>query len=85
MTPFERLMAEELPTGTFGDAPRTDIRRHVKPAARAHYTVANPTSPTLAAEHCRVLDAALDGWAYDEPTRDAERRHLRLLTDQQAA
>ncbi|MEU7435685.1 hypothetical protein AB0B07_33330 [Streptomyces sioyaensis] len=85
MPPFERLMAEELPTGTFGDAPRTPTRRRTQPADADHYTVANPTSPTVAAEHYRVLEAALNGWAYDEPARDLERRHLRLLTDQQAA
>jgi len=85
MTPLEKLMAEELPTGTFGDAPPTTTRRRSKPSDGDRYTVPNPTSPTVAAEHYRVLEAALDGWAYDEPARDAERRHLRLLTDQQAA
>jgi hypothetical protein len=85
MTPLEKLLAEELPTGTFGDAPRTPTRHCGKTAGASRYTVANPTSPTVAAEHWRVLDEALNGWAYDEPARDAERRHLRLLTDQQAA
>lgn len=85
MTPFERLMAEELPTGTFGDARRTDTRRRTKPAKADDYTVTNPTSPTVAAQHFKALDDALNGWSYDEPTRDAERRHLRLLSDQRAA
>jgi hypothetical protein len=85
VSPYERLMAEELPTGTFGDAPRTTARCRTRSVDGDQYTVAHPTSPTVAAEHYRVLESALDGWAYDEPTRDAERRHLRLLTDQQAA
>lgn len=84
MTPRERLMAEELPTGTFGDAPRATTRRRTKPANADQYTVANPTSPTVAAEHCRVLEAALDSWEWDAEHRADERR-LRLVTAQTAA
>lgn len=83
MTPFEKLMAEELPTGRFGDAPRA-TRRRTKPATADHYTVTNPTSPTAAAEHCRALEAALDSWEWDAEHRADERR-LRLVTDQTAA
>ncbi|MFH8558896.1 hypothetical protein ACH4FE_35640 [Streptomyces celluloflavus] len=48
MTPYERLMAEALPTGSFGDAPR-----HHSP------TTVAPTSALLAAEHRQALEAAL--------------------------
>lgn len=84
MTPFDKLMAEELPTGRFGDAPRTETRRRTKPSDAGTYTVTNPTSPTVAAEHCRALEAALDSWEWDAEHRADERR-LRLVTDQAAA
>lgn len=85
MTPYERLMAEELPTGRFGDAPRPDTRRRTKPADAQQYTVANPTSATQAAEHCRVLVEALDSWEWEAERRANHRRHLHAVTDQHAA
>lgn len=52
MTPLERLLLEELPTGTFGHAlPLQPERRHVQP---------EPWTPEEQAAHrvelCRALD-----------------------------
>ncbi|WP_432182076.1 hypothetical protein [Streptomyces sp. NBC_00063] len=71
-TPHERLAAEEIPTGTFGHAlPPRPAERPTRPG---------PTWTTEEQEqHCHDLLAALDGWAWDEEQRDAERRHLRLV------
>jgi hypothetical protein len=67
VTPYERLLAEELPTGTFGRAlpPREGPRE---------WTALEQ------AEHLAVLETALDGWHWDRPARaDVRRRHLRLV------
>lgn len=76
MTPYERLMAEAIPTGTFGHAlPPTDGQR--------------PWTALEQAEHRRVLDEALNGWhdPSDTATRDRQRpRRPRLrIVDTQAA
>lgn len=56
MTPLERLLAEEIPTGTFGHAiPPT-------PGPR-------PWTALEQAEHRRILDEALNGWDYDRNSR----------------
>lgn len=70
MTPYERLLAEQIPTGTFGDArPPTD------PASRA-WTAQEQL------DHRRTLDNALDGWEYAEHTRQpATTRHLAPVPD----
>ncbi|MFF9787116.1 hypothetical protein [Streptomyces nigrescens] len=86
MTPYERLMAEELPTGTFGGArPAPQPRKRIAPADASGYQVANPTSPTAAAEHRRVLEAAIYGWELDWDSRTGEQRRLRAVPDQTAA
>lgn len=87
MTFYERLLAEELPTGRFGDAPRTQptTPRRTKPAGAGQYAVANPTSVEQAAEHCRVLVEALDGWEWEAERRADQRRHLHAVRDQNAA
>ncbi|MFJ8677294.1 hypothetical protein [Streptomyces sp. NPDC093589] len=85
MTPYERLMAEALPTGTFGDArPAPQPRRRPAPADAGVRKVTNPTSAIAAAEHRRVLEAAIDSWEWDAEHRADERR-LRLVANQQAA
>ena len=66
MNALERLLAEELPTGEFG-GPRSP-RVAVPTPCRAR------TSATLAAEHRAVLEAAIDGWHWDE-----DPRHLRAV------
>lgn len=67
MTPLQRLLAEELPDGTFGGA------RSLEPAA--HPTRRDPKTPDpQAAQHRRDLLAALD-------QRPARRRHLRVVAD----
>lgn len=53
MTPLERLLAEELPTGYFGSPPR----------------LLEPTSLEDAAAHCAELAAALDGVTVDRDAR----------------
>lgn len=74
-TPHERLAAEELPTGTFG--------RALPPRPAQRPTRRGPTwTPEEQARHCADLLAAIDGWDWDRETRDLERRHLRLITDE---
>lgn len=53
MTPYERLLAEELPTGRFGDGPATHTRRHPQPDT-------GPEVDPNAAAHRAALLAALD-------------------------
>lgn len=71
MTPLERLLAEELPTGTFGDArgPQTGVQ------ALGSRRV---TTPTEAAAHYAELAAAIG-----EPVH-RRRRHLRPVPDTSA-
>lgn len=72
MTPLERLLAEELPTGRFGDGPATpSSKAAVKPTKQA------PTADPLAAAHRARLLAALN----EKPTVDhrVQRRHLRAV------
>lgn len=56
MTPYERLLAEQIPTGTFGNSapPRTGPR---------------PWTALEQAHHLTTLLEALDGWEYDRDTR----------------
>ncbi|MFD3929712.1 hypothetical protein [Streptomyces sp. NPDC058614] len=75
MNAYERLLAEELPTGTFGHA------EPPKPGPR-------PWTALEQAEHHQTLNEALNGWEWDRETRRDERRHLRLIdteTDTEAA
>ncbi|MER7788579.1 hypothetical protein [Streptomyces sp. NPDC097640] len=56
MSPLERLLAEELPTGTFGDA------RPAKTQPVSRQKAPAPRGPDpLAAQHCAELLAALSG------------------------
>lgn len=65
MTPYERLMAEQIPVRPTPANPRP---RPTEPAS--HWT------PEEQAEHRRILLEALDGWHWDE-----DPRHLRLIHD----
>lgn len=68
MSPLERLLAEELPTGTFGAS---------RPAQTPSRASRRPTGPDpRAAEHRAELEAALDSWQHSRP-----RRHLRPVPD----
>lgn len=70
-TAYERLMAEALPTGTFGHA--------LPPGQRA---TPPAWTPEEQAQHLADLTAALDGWhSQDEhDVRKRQRhRHLRLV------
>jgi hypothetical protein len=74
MTPLERLLAEELPTGQWGDGPaRESSTAAVKP--RREPAGAEP----LAAAHRAQLEAALT----EKPLRVGRRaqpdRHLRVV------
>ncbi|KMS79574.1 hypothetical protein ACH49_12160 [Streptomyces leeuwenhoekii] len=66
---YERLMAEAIPTGTFGGA-RPASNRAV--AARSAETVPRWT-PEEQARHRAELDAALDGWEWDDEYADRRR------------
>ncbi|MEV0691809.1 hypothetical protein [Streptomyces sp. NPDC050388] len=70
MTPYERLMAEEIPTGTFGHArPPRPQERH-----------ARPWTPKEQAQHLAELNAALDGWQDTSERAQQKRvRHLHLI------
>ena len=61
MTPYERLMAEAIPTGTFGDG---HPDKHPKPHTE-------PWTVQEQAQHLRTLNAALEGWK--DPSDQAER------------
>ncbi|MER7952012.1 hypothetical protein ABTY59_31940 [Streptomyces sp. NPDC096079] len=83
MTPYERLMAEGIPTGTFG-GPRTESE--VRPPAAAS------TASQQAARRA-ALEEAQHGWRLPdersernrERVREAKRaarpRHLRIVRD----
>jgi hypothetical protein len=60
-------MAEAIPTGTFG---------HALPPPEGP----RPWTALEQAEHLAVLEAALDGWRWDE-----DPRHLRLIRQADAA
>lgn len=77
MTPLERLLAEEIPTGTFG---------HARPPAPADPRPIRPWTPEEQAAHREILAAALDGWQSDDPHEERNRassraryRHLRVI------
>ena len=72
-TPLERLLAEELPTGTFGDAPGD---RPAKPRQRtaAPAREAPPPDPDAAAHRAELL-AALRNLPLDA----RKTRHLHAL------
>ena len=66
-TPYERLLAEELPTGTFGHAAA------IQPAPRP----IRPWTREEQAAHYAVLEAELATWTWREP--DPEEPRLRLV------
>lgn len=67
-TPLERLLAEELPTGTFGHA--------LPPPPPDPYPITRWT-PEEQAQHWTDLAAGLAGWVYREA--DPETPGLRLV------
>lgn len=70
-TPYERLMAEELPTGTFG---------HARPPRPTHDRPAPSWTPAQQARHLADLLAALDGWHDTSQQAEQKRtRHLHLI------
>jgi hypothetical protein len=71
MTPLERLLAEAIPTGRFGDAPEA-CRPVVPPPSPA---TAAPQPDPAAAAHRAALLAALSGTADHRATR----RHLHAV------
>ncbi|MFE2967531.1 hypothetical protein ACFXKC_28435 [Streptomyces sp. NPDC059340] len=76
MTPLERLLAEELPTGTFGHAePPTEPEPPPKPI--------EPWTTEEQAQHYADLLTGIDGWHYrePEPETEADVPHLRLVDD----
>ncbi|GGW99022.1 hypothetical protein [Streptomyces chartreusis] len=78
MTPYEKLMAEALPTGTFG---------HARPPKHQRTEPAPAWTPAEQARHRAELDAALNGFelddAYANNKRDRyreQRAHLQLVS-----
>lgn len=80
MTPYERLMAEAIPTGRFG-RPAADTQARTAPAA--------VSTPEQQAARRAALAEAQRGWLLpdERSRRDRERkraarpRHLRLVPD----
>lgn len=70
MNAYERLMAEAIPTGTFG---------HAIPPPPPDPRPIRPWTPEEQARHVADLLAALDGWVWDEDERADQRRHLRAV------
>ncbi|MFJ3037752.1 hypothetical protein [Streptomyces tendae] len=70
MTPYERLLAESIPTGTFG---------HAQPTTAQPRTT-RPWTPEEQAQHRADLEAALTTAESRGP-----RRHLTPVPDQTAA
>ena len=78
MTPLERLLAEELPTGTFGHA----LPPKPRPAEQLPYV--SRWTPEEQTQHLAELNAALDGWQDpgDRASRDRNRHrpaHLQVI------
>lgn len=71
MNAYERLMAEALPTGTFGRA---------RPAVACSAGVASAWTPEEQAAHRADLEAALD----EGETRGPRRPRLRVIDGQAA-
>jgi hypothetical protein len=70
MTALERLLAEAVPTGTFGDA---------QPAP-ARSTEPRRWTPAEQAAHLRELAEGIDGWEYAKRTRRPHTtRHLYVI------
>ncbi|MFD5221435.1 hypothetical protein ACFWMH_27720 [Streptomyces tendae] len=66
MNAYERLMAEAVPTGTFG---------HARPARRQHAEPAPRWTPEEQAAHRAELEAALN----ETETRGPRRPRLRVI------
>lgn len=95
LTPYERLMAEDLPTGTFGRSRPPKTRRTPGPAPAATHRAVEavtppgshtPWTPEDQARHVADLLAELDGWEWHDEYADAKRErdqdrrtHLRLI------
>ncbi|MFJ5802704.1 hypothetical protein [Streptomyces decoyicus] len=75
MTPTERLLAEELPTGQWGGP------RHAPQARTAD--LRRPTTPIEAAEHVATLEAELN--RHDGRGTGRPERHLKAVPDTHAA
>jgi hypothetical protein len=73
MSPLDRLLAEEWPTGTFGNAPT--------PAPRPQHPQPDATLWTAEeqATHRVELEAALNGWCWDYLEDRLTRPHLRVI------
>lgn len=71
-TPYERLMAEELPTGTFG---------HALPPKPPPRPPGIPWTPEEQAQHVADMLRGIAGWTYSEPDPEEE-PHLRLVEDE---
>jgi hypothetical protein len=67
-TPYERLMAEQIPT-----------RPPPPPTQPGPARPIRPWTPEEQTQHVADLLDALDGWAWHEDERAQQRRHLRLL------
>lgn len=70
-SPYERLLSEELPTGTFG---------HALPPPEPEPRPITPWTAEEQAAHVAGLLDGINGWTYHEP--EPEIPHLRLVDDQ---
>lgn len=75
MSPLERLLAEAVPTGTFGEAQPTTARS----------TEPRRWTPAEQAAHYAALAEGIDGWEYAEHTRRPHTtRHLYVIETEAA-
>lgn len=74
---YERLMAEAIPTGTFG---------HALPPRPPQAAYTPRWTPGEQAQHLADLLAALDGWHETSDRAEQKRgRHLRLVAPDRSA
>lgn len=69
MSPLDRLLAEAVPTGTFGDSQPTTTRSEPR-----------RWTPAEQAAHYAALAEGIDGWEYAKHTRPPHTtRHLYVI------
>ncbi|MFJ4880112.1 hypothetical protein ACIP93_33560 [Streptomyces sp. NPDC088745] len=79
MTPYERLMAEQWPTGRFGrDAPVQRRPLPPLPVRPPERRPIRPWTPEEQAQHFAELEAALSTWQDPTPAANRKREYHRV-------
>ncbi|MFF9901331.1 hypothetical protein [Streptomyces longispororuber] len=82
MTPYERLMTEQWPTGRFGRAESAE--RRPLPERPPQRRPARPWTPQEQAQHVADLEAALSTWQDTSAAADRKREYNRAHARQTA-